>query len=53
MKRFHVMANIQKRFPENVIGELFVHSTCIDCEICQKLEPETFEDAGNHTFVNA
>ena len=50
MKRFHVMANIQKRFPENVIGELFVDSTCIDCETSQQLAPETFEEAGNHTF---
>jgi hypothetical protein len=36
------MTNIQKRLPENVIGELFVGSTCIDCETCQQLALETF-----------
>jgi hypothetical protein len=51
VKRFQVMANIQNRFPENVIGELFVDSTCIDSETCQQLAPETFENAGNHRFV--
>jgi glyoxylase-like metal-dependent hydrolase (beta-lactamase superfamily II)/ferredoxin len=47
------MANISKRFPENVPGELFVDSTCIDCDTCRQLAPETFEDAGDHSFVYA
>jgi ferredoxin len=45
------MANITKRVPENVTGECFVDSTCIDCETCQQLAPETFADAGDHSFV--
>jgi ferredoxin len=47
------MANVKKRFPENVTGEFFVDSSCIDCETCQKLAPETFDDAGDHAFVYA
>jgi glyoxylase-like metal-dependent hydrolase (beta-lactamase superfamily II)/ferredoxin len=45
------MANLKKRFPENVPGEFFVDSTCIDCDTCRQLAPETFEDAGEHSFV--
>jgi glyoxylase-like metal-dependent hydrolase (beta-lactamase superfamily II)/ferredoxin len=47
------MANLQNRFPENAPGEFFVDSTCIDCDACRQLAPETFEDAGEHSFVYA
>jgi hypothetical protein len=47
------MANIEKSFPENVTGEFFVDSSCIDCETCQPLALETFDDAGDHAFVCA
>lgn len=47
------MANIKKRFTENVAGEFFVDSTCIDCDACRQLAPETFADAGDHSFVYA
>jgi glyoxylase-like metal-dependent hydrolase (beta-lactamase superfamily II)/ferredoxin len=47
------MANLNKRVPENVTGEFFVDSTCIDCDACRQLAPETFEDAGEHSFVYA
>ena len=47
------MANFRHRFPENAPGELFVDSTCIDCDACRQLAPETFEDAGEHSFVYA
>jgi 4Fe-4S single cluster domain of Ferredoxin I len=53
VQKFHAMANIKKRFPENVTGEFFVDSSCIDCETCQQLAPETFDDAGDHAFVYA
>jgi glyoxylase-like metal-dependent hydrolase (beta-lactamase superfamily II)/ferredoxin len=45
------MADPNKRFPENVPGEFFVDSTCIDCDTCRQLAPETFADAGEHLFV--
>jgi glyoxylase-like metal-dependent hydrolase (beta-lactamase superfamily II)/ferredoxin len=47
------MANFVKRFPENVLGEFFVDTTCIDCDTCRQLAPETFEDAVEHSFVYA
>ena len=47
------MANLKNRFPENVPGEFFVDSTCIDCDACRQLAPETFEDGGEHSFVYA
>src|SRR5580658_5756225 len=47
------MANWKKRVPENVAGEFFVDSTCIDCDTCRQLAPGIFEDAGNTSFVQA
>ena len=47
------MADFTKRFAHNVPGEFFVDTTCIDCDTCRQLAPETFEDAGEHSFVYA
>ncbi len=47
------MANPDKRWPENVPGEFFVDTTCIDCDTCRQLAPDTFEDAGEYSFVYA
>ena len=46
------MANIEKRVPENVPGEFFVDSTCIDCDTCRQLAPAVFAEAPNHAFVH-
>jgi glyoxylase-like metal-dependent hydrolase (beta-lactamase superfamily II)/ferredoxin len=45
------MADWKKRVSDNVEGEFFVDSTCIDCDTCRQLAPATFEDAGNNSFV--
>lgn len=45
------MANIQERLPENVPGDFFVDSTCIDCDACRQIAPETFVDAGDASVV--
>ena len=45
------MADFKKRISENATGEFFVDSTCIDCDTCRQLAPNTFEDAGNTSFV--
>jgi glyoxylase-like metal-dependent hydrolase (beta-lactamase superfamily II)/ferredoxin len=45
------MADLKKRVLENVEGEFFVDSTCIDCDTCRQLAPEIFEDSGNNSFV--
>src|ERR1043165_5829513 len=33
-----VMASLQQRLPENVPGDFFVDSTCIDCDTCSQLD---------------
>src|SRR6476646_4778820 len=36
------MARRAKQVPENIPGEFFVDSTCIDCDTCRQLAPATF-----------
>lgn len=45
------MADFKKRVAENVEGEFFVDSTCIDCDTCRQLAPTLFEDSGNTSYV--
>jgi len=47
------MANIKKRLPQNVEGEFFVDSTCIDCDACRQLAPDTFTESGEYSVVYA
>lgn len=47
------MANVKKRLPGNVEGEFFVDSTCIDCDACRQLAPESFRESGEHAIVHA
>jgi glyoxylase-like metal-dependent hydrolase (beta-lactamase superfamily II)/ferredoxin len=46
------MANTRKQVPENVPGEFFVDSTCIDCDTCRQLAPAVFGETGEHAFVH-
>lgn len=45
------MANLQHRLPENVPGDFFVDSTCIDCDTCSQLAPDFFRDHGDQCSV--
>jgi glyoxylase-like metal-dependent hydrolase (beta-lactamase superfamily II)/ferredoxin len=45
------MANVQLRLPENVPGDFFVDSTCIDCDTCSQLSPMVFRDHGEQCSV--
>ena len=45
------MANVQLRLPENVSGDFFVDSTCIDCDTCSQLSPMVFRDHGDQCSV--
>src|SRR6267378_3103097 len=45
------MAKLALRLPENVPGDFFVDSTCIDCDACRQIAPETFTDAGDASIV--
>src|SRR5713101_5215696 len=46
------MANIALRLPENVPGDFFVDSTCIDCDACRQIAPETFAEDGDASIVH-
>src|SRR5437867_398111 len=45
------MADTRKRLPENVPGTFFVDSTCIDCDACRQLAPESFTEGNAHSYV--
>jgi glyoxylase-like metal-dependent hydrolase (beta-lactamase superfamily II)/ferredoxin len=39
------------RLPENVPGDFYVDSTCIDCDACRIFAPTVFSDEGDQSFV--
>ncbi len=45
------MANPRKRVSENVPGDFFVDSTCIDCDTCRQIAPSVFGQAPDTSFV--
>jgi glyoxylase-like metal-dependent hydrolase (beta-lactamase superfamily II)/ferredoxin len=47
------LANPRKRLPENVPGDFFVDSTCIDCDTCRQVAPQVFGEATATSFVKA
>ena len=47
------MADIRKRLDENTPGEFFVDSTCIDCDTCREIAPQTFYSIGDYSAVHA
>jgi glyoxylase-like metal-dependent hydrolase (beta-lactamase superfamily II)/ferredoxin len=46
------MALLSLRLPENVDGEFYVDSSCIDCDACRQIAPETFADHGGQSSVH-
>jgi glyoxylase-like metal-dependent hydrolase (beta-lactamase superfamily II)/ferredoxin len=47
------MASPRKRVLENVPGDFFVDSTCIDCDTCRQIAPAVFGQAAETSFVQA
>src|SRR5829696_2753932 len=45
------MANPARRLPENVPGDFYVDSTCIDCDACRQIAPTIFRDHGDQSSV--
>jgi glyoxylase-like metal-dependent hydrolase (beta-lactamase superfamily II)/ferredoxin len=45
------MAQIARRLPQNVDGEFFVDSSCIDCDACRQIAPSIFRDHGAQSSV--
>ena len=45
------MARVALRLAENVPGDFFVDSSCIDCDACRVIAPAVFQDAGDQSTV--
>ena len=47
------MAQVELRLAENVAGDFYVDSTCIDCDLCRETAPANFKrnDDGGHSYV--
>jgi glyoxylase-like metal-dependent hydrolase (beta-lactamase superfamily II)/ferredoxin len=46
------MASTAKRLPANVPGPFYVDSTCIDCDTCRWMAPETFDEVAEQSRVH-
>ena len=45
------MATPSARLPDNVPGEFYVDSSCIDCDTCRRVAPSVYEEGDGHSFV--
>lgn len=45
------MAHLKQRRPENIEGDFYVDSTCIDCDTCRWMTPEVFRSDGEQSAV--
>jgi glyoxylase-like metal-dependent hydrolase (beta-lactamase superfamily II)/ferredoxin len=45
------MAHLNQRRSQNVSGDFYVDSTCIDCDTCRWMAPEVFHQAGEQSAV--
>lgn len=47
------MADKHLKNPENVPGKYYVDSTCIDCDLCRNIAPNSFtrHDEGGYSIV--
>ncbi len=46
------MANPKRKLPDNVPGDFYVDHTCIDCDTCRWLAPETFTRSQDQSVVH-
>ncbi len=47
------MARLRDRLPDNAPGDFYVDSSCIDCDRCRQLAPDTFKEHGGQSIVGA
>jgi glyoxylase-like metal-dependent hydrolase (beta-lactamase superfamily II)/ferredoxin len=45
------MALVELKHHENVAGDFFVDTTCIDCDLCRQIAPDVFRDVGDQSAV--
>ncbi len=46
------MADRARALPENAAGDLYVDASCIDCDTCRWMAPETFDRRGSQSRVH-
>jgi glyoxylase-like metal-dependent hydrolase (beta-lactamase superfamily II)/ferredoxin len=53
-QELEAMAQLQRRLSDNVPGDFYVDSSCIDCDTCRQVAPATFSEsrAGEHSYVS-
>src|SRR4051812_9633580 len=47
------MASPSLRLPENTPGAFYVDRTCIDCDTCRRIAPESFAQGDGFSFVSS
>jgi len=47
------MADFKKRLQENIPGDFYVDSRCINCGNCRELAPGVFGDSGRYAYVKS
>src|ERR1043166_9997802 len=45
------MASLALRLADNVPGDFYVDSTCIDCDACRQIAPSVFAEDGDASIV--
>lgn len=45
------MAHLSLRRSQNISGDFYVDTTCIDCDTCRWMTPEVFSRVGNQSVV--
>jgi glyoxylase-like metal-dependent hydrolase (beta-lactamase superfamily II)/ferredoxin len=48
---YREMANPRLAYTENVAGNFFVDTTCIDCDLCRQIAPSVFNEKSDHSVV--
>lgn len=48
---WHIMADPRKSLSNNISGDFYVDSTCINCDTCRQLAPAVFGEADDFSFV--
>ncbi len=45
------MAILPQRHPDNISGNFYVDTTCINCDTCRWMAPHSFRDRGDQSIV--
>ena len=47
------MAELENKYPENVLGRFYVDDQCIDCDLCRETAPANFtrNEDGGYSYV--